>query len=667
MKNRSAIFIISSVFLFLIGLFFISYAWFDNSISIDKMIIGSTKTRYFAKGTGTAEDPFVIAKPEHMFNLSRLQELGIFEDRIYYFEVSDPITGYSIEIDFLGENVSTVYQLFDPVGNHQYPFSGVFDGNYSTLKNIQIDGSLDQDIGVFGYVERNTPLVGQAIIMNLFIESPKIYSNPQTLASTNPDFHVHNNMIKNRATGYLVGHLGMNATIDQVFVVDPTIDSLTNLDLNRSQYGLIGFNESDAGIIAGGPRDAYSFTLDAASTYTALSYAKTEYGNLTDPLKKNLYIFNKDGVPYRNTSNVQLRLSDALQQNIRLIGSSLSTKAQHNYSLSTIRVSENAADTNPAFLYDKLVADGNPITANGSYYSRENIDMVGLVTVENYGTAQFSMSGASNKFPSTPAINSTFVQNNYFNAFLLFVKPTANPYNLGEITGSYSSGGQQLSYYRGGFTITGTTGNYVVSYTGGATVSASSIGTSGTTSTMSVANAFAAVTVSQTGTMTVVNPATATPDYYVYVIGYTGGNRNKVYSINFKYLPAVLTTETLSAIQNVDIISSKADVLTQVMNDTYEYSYFTFGYSLSSSQKIQVFISREQVSSVDTFIVNVTYQITDSNHFYFDIINLQNKNVILQVYDTQNQLLATKTTTDRFISAELNPNDLALIISYNSP
>jgi hypothetical protein len=39
---------------------------------------------YFERGTGTLDDPYVITRPRHMYNLSRLQGLGVFSTKKYF-------------------------------------------------------------------------------------------------------------------------------------------------------------------------------------------------------------------------------------------------------------------------------------------------------------------------------------------------------------------------------------------------------------------------------------------------------------------------------------------------------------------------------------------------------------------------------------------------------
>ena len=73
--------IISVLAVFLASLMTIPvFAWMINKISFDYEgdFKGSSIIAYFAGGDGTPNDPYQITKPVHLYNLSWLQYLGIF-------------------------------------------------------------------------------------------------------------------------------------------------------------------------------------------------------------------------------------------------------------------------------------------------------------------------------------------------------------------------------------------------------------------------------------------------------------------------------------------------------------------------------------------------------------------------------------------------------------
>ena len=83
--KKKLLLIILSLFLSFMTVISATYAWFRVKTSIDLPITGSVFTSYFHCGTGTEEDPYVITRPVHLYNLTMLyQELnGFDEDSIY--------------------------------------------------------------------------------------------------------------------------------------------------------------------------------------------------------------------------------------------------------------------------------------------------------------------------------------------------------------------------------------------------------------------------------------------------------------------------------------------------------------------------------------------------------------------------------------------------------
>ena len=138
---------------------------------------------YFHTGTGTKQDPYVITRPIHYYNLTRLQNLGIFDlntshagdstnssDHRYYFQV-----GYDLDNADKDSNVTTGLDVYASdasdaavatyldmsgttyasnvlsVGNEGMPFYGVYNGSNILIKGLTIH-STPEDVGVFGYV-----------------------------------------------------------------------------------------------------------------------------------------------------------------------------------------------------------------------------------------------------------------------------------------------------------------------------------------------------------------------------------------------------------------------------------------------------------------------------------------------------------------------------------
>lgn len=132
--------------------------------------------KYFDSGSGTSEDPFVITRPVHLYNLSRLQALGVFMSTKYFqlgstnpisgtdhFYYSDTATGTSEEIS---SNTYTRPYLYIPssysmvsIGSTASPFFGIFNGQNYNIDNLHIVSD-PEDIGVFGYIASGAKVSG---------------------------------------------------------------------------------------------------------------------------------------------------------------------------------------------------------------------------------------------------------------------------------------------------------------------------------------------------------------------------------------------------------------------------------------------------------------------------------------------------------------------------
>lgn len=131
---------------------------------------------YFYSGNGTQSKPFEIVSPIHFYNLTRLQNLGIFPEKKYfqighefvldgvrvmkcineYDEEGNPI--YADYLDMNEFSHDPKYKVMT-IGGEGAPFYGEINGNGFPIKNLKISGN-PEDIGVFGYVAHGGSLTG---------------------------------------------------------------------------------------------------------------------------------------------------------------------------------------------------------------------------------------------------------------------------------------------------------------------------------------------------------------------------------------------------------------------------------------------------------------------------------------------------------------------------
>ncbi|MCI2069478.1 MAG: hypothetical protein LKJ88_07965 [Bacilli bacterium] len=143
---------------------FQAYMVFQTQNSIDNGKIPGTigLREYFDSGDGSSTDPYVITRPRHFYNLSRLQALGAFNSQKYFqLGKTAAIDGTNhFYADDINDTSSAYLDLTDysqtivSIGSSSTPFFGVFDGQGFTIKGLSVTSD-PEDIGVFGYIAPN--------------------------------------------------------------------------------------------------------------------------------------------------------------------------------------------------------------------------------------------------------------------------------------------------------------------------------------------------------------------------------------------------------------------------------------------------------------------------------------------------------------------------------
>ena len=112
-----------------------SYSWFASTQAAPST--GSVTSGYFARGSGTEEDPFIINAPRHLYNLSWLQEMGMF-NRV----VNGNLVQYHFRIE---SDLNMDGYVIPPIGTAEYPFVGTLsgiNGNVVTISNLTVSNVL---------------------------------------------------------------------------------------------------------------------------------------------------------------------------------------------------------------------------------------------------------------------------------------------------------------------------------------------------------------------------------------------------------------------------------------------------------------------------------------------------------------------------------------------
>ncbi|MDY2880271.1 MAG: hypothetical protein SOT34_04975 [Candidatus Borkfalkiaceae bacterium] len=123
-----------AVFLLFLSVAAPSLAWFSRAIyrSVTGEFKASSILSYFGGGTGKEGDPYLIKSPKHLYNLSWLQNKGVFTDKTYFKLFND--------INMAGSNSGTGNETgaIPPIGSKENPFTGVFDGDHHVISNLWV-------------------------------------------------------------------------------------------------------------------------------------------------------------------------------------------------------------------------------------------------------------------------------------------------------------------------------------------------------------------------------------------------------------------------------------------------------------------------------------------------------------------------------------------------
>lgn len=101
---------------------------YSNLVTLDVL------SPIFAGGSGTEEDPYQIAEPEHLYNVRYRSEA--------YFKLIEDID--------LNNTPFNKNQGWRPIGSWDKPFTGSFDGNGKTIRNLYINRGDEDYVGLFG-------------------------------------------------------------------------------------------------------------------------------------------------------------------------------------------------------------------------------------------------------------------------------------------------------------------------------------------------------------------------------------------------------------------------------------------------------------------------------------------------------------------------------------
>ncbi len=216
-----------------------SYSWFSNNNNITKPVNGYTAGAYFARGTGTKDDPYVINKPIHLYNLAWLQDIGYFDSKECYFIIE--------------KDLDMTDWVLPPIGTEEHPFTGHLSGNDTEHSKDQTHTAVISNLTIsndFSAYKRHPSSITSfenCNIMGFFGKFGDNNNNPSA-----SDFYLDGLKVESKETSNLIGMVAgyVNGDLSGIGVSNSTIklpesglSSYGNYTSNLSDYASVGYCE----------------------------------------------------------------------------------------------------------------------------------------------------------------------------------------------------------------------------------------------------------------------------------------------------------------------------------------------------------------------------------------------------------------------------------------
>ncbi len=171
-------------------------------------------TDYLAGGSGTKEDPFLIATKQHLENFREMVNHGEHFEGKYIRQTADialnaPRDQWGIQMPEQWTAIGTMKLVtcYEPhymvERSHTYHFRGTYDGNFHKIENMYIDDPAGRPAGLFGILYHNA-VIKNLSVTDAYVISPGTHAGVAILAS-DVDRYANNVYISQCHTSGLVG------------------------------------------------------------------------------------------------------------------------------------------------------------------------------------------------------------------------------------------------------------------------------------------------------------------------------------------------------------------------------------------------------------------------------------------------------------------------------
>ena len=162
---------------------------------------------------------------ENIMYIDSVEDMYAFSDSV---NSGNTYSGKTIKIrndlDFKGysekKNVCGLSSTFEPIGNSSHPFSGKIDGNIKYIKNLTIDKTGNDNVGIFGYVGETASFVGLNL-ENITVKGKSYVGSLVGYAANSSNMTINEVVAKNiniSGENNVGGIIGYNGVISNVIV-----------------------------------------------------------------------------------------------------------------------------------------------------------------------------------------------------------------------------------------------------------------------------------------------------------------------------------------------------------------------------------------------------------------------------------------------------------------